>query len=92
MSNQQKNIRPLRMALRYARRRAYCAPAEAAKLLHVTEQELLQYENGTADIPQAVLEMLITMGYTMLRARLLQTEYRNMRRILVRENIPFDVA
>lgn len=78
------------VAMRYARRRNYASCAEIAQLLRISQQELSSYEQGTKEIPLNILEMIFTLGYTLMRTRHVQYEYWRMRRKMLQENVSFD--
>lgn len=62
-------------ALRRARRLQYLPHDEAARLLKITESALAEYENGYADIPRNILELLLSQGFAMIRSRYIHTQY-----------------
>lgn len=89
MGKSQTTEKILGRAMRYARRHTYMTPAQVAGMLHISEHELLEYESGVQEIPNIILENIITMGYTLMGARKTQHEYWKVRRIMMRENIPY---
>lgn len=62
-------------ALRRARRLQYLPHDEAARLLKITTTQLAAYENGYAEIPKNILELLFSQGFAMIRSRYIHTQY-----------------
>ena len=79
----------LRMAMIASRRRLFFATADVANALHISEKELSSYEKGTADIPREMMQMIISMGYLMLRARNIQHEYTRAMHFIRSENLMY---
>ncbi len=77
-------------AMRRGRRSAYCSIADAANSLHIAEQDLNLYEQGLKPIPPIIMEIMLTLGFMMLRARQTQHEYRRLRHKMRNENLLFE--
>lgn len=72
----------LGVAMRKARRKCYIPHDELASLLHITPNELAQYEQGIEKIPFDILERIIIFGYRSMHARVLEEIYRKKRYML----------
>lgn len=79
----------LRQAMIASRRRLFFTRSDVARTLHISEKELLSYENGTVDIPREMMQMIISMGYLMLRARNIQHEYTRAMHFIRSENLMY---
>ncbi|MBD5400458.1 helix-turn-helix transcriptional regulator [bacterium] len=51
----------------------------AAMLLHITPNELSEYERGTTEIPHDIMIRMLVMGYKLIHARTLEEKYRRQR-------------
>lgn len=63
-------------AMRGARRDCRLCHEDAARLLRVSPNELLEYESGTKNIPTDVFVHVFIMGYKMMEVRTLASRYR----------------
>ena len=77
----------VRYAMVRARRNMFFPMEDVATSLHITREELFQYENGTKDIPEDIMVTIITMGYTMLRARNMQHKDNRLMRFVRHEGL-----
>ena len=67
--------------LRRARRVCNIPTDDAASLLHVTPQQLFEYEHGVTEIPMEILESMFALGYKMKQVRVLERRYEVQRNL-----------
>ena len=68
------------VAMQHVRWVIHLSPDEAARLLRVMPNDILEYERGISPIPPDVMEYIFTMAYKMMRFRYLEDKYRFQRR------------
>ncbi len=71
----------LGIAMRGARQACHLSIDEAAHLLRIMPNELVEYERGVAKIPIGVLNHAFFLGYKMMRVRVQESVYRRQRNI-----------
>ncbi len=76
-------------AMRTARQACHMSSDDAARLLRMMPNELLEYERGVTKVPIQVFEYFCILGYKMMRVRVAENVYlrrqavfRKMREII----------
>lgn len=65
-------------SLKRARRTLTILSDDTARLLKISREELILFENGEVEIPPHILESLFTMGIMMMHTRSMLRDYNHM--------------
>ena len=70
------NMAHLGSSMKNARQQCRISMDEAAGLLHITPNELFEYERGAKPVPRDILQRLFIMGYKMIEVRVVNHQYQ----------------